>query len=461
MSRKPRPTVTRRRFIKGVAGAAMAMPLLEFTAPRAHASDSFPTRLLFVYKPNGVVKERWSPAGGERDFSFDGTTLAPLQRHRESLVVLDGIQLASASAGAGGPHQRGMATLLTGQIIRDPKDGRDGGEREFFVGGDGRAAGWGDGISIDQFLARQLDPPTAFPSLELGVGVLPADAIPRGRISYRGPAQPVPPRTSPADVHRALFADVGMDRDDMVRLANRRQSVLDRVHRDFSALRGRVSRADWVKLEQHMTALEGIERQVARAPGSDMECTAPEAPLPFDEPTAEGNFLDVSRQQMDLLAMAFACDQTRIATLQYSSAKNNMRLPALGFPDDIHALSHAGDSDAERQRRWDAVNSWYAEELAYLLDRLASIPEGSGTLLDHTLVVWMSEITRGNLHSFDDMPFVLAGGANGHLETGRHLEMGGRSHTDLLIAIINMMGVESATFGHRDFVTGPMPGIFR
>ena len=439
--------IDRRTFLQRAGGAALALPLLQLPA-RAQEAGPFPKRLVVFFTPNGTKKELWSPPelSSERDFTL-GPLLSPLEALKQHLVVIDGVDMAAATAGPGGPHQRGMASLLTGAVITEGD----------FVGGDGRRAGWGGGISVDQYVAQKLQASTPLGSIELGVRVL--EAVPRGRIIYRGSEQPLPPENDPVSAFHRLFGRQEISPEEARRRLLRRQSVLDSVHGDFAALMTRVTRADKEKLERHASALRDLERRLGTIAERPQGC-GPQQPGPMGDVMSEDEFRDVLRAQTDLLVNALACDVTRVGSLQCSTAVNAARFTFLGMNEsEGHALSHAGDGHELMQDRWERMLLWYAEQFAYLLERLALVPEGDGTLLDNTLVLWGMEISRGNSHALNDIPFILAGGAGGALETGRYLRYDSEPHNNLLVSVLNAMGIEDVSFGDPRFCTGPLSGL--
>jgi len=437
--------LSRRALLRGLGGVALSLPLLQ-TLPRvARAQGAFPKRLVVFFNPNGTLKELWSPRGGtETDFALP-PLLAPLERHKQDLVIFDGVDMAVADTGPGGPHNRGMATLLTGEIILPGN----------FADGDGQTAGWAGGPSIDQLLADRLAPPTRFRTLELGVRAI--ENEPRARISYRGADQPVPPENQPLNVYTRLFAGMNQDPEVMRRLLVQRRSVLDVVREDFARLNAKLAPEDRRKLEQHAESVRQLERSLEAgvATPSGALCRAPEMPPQFDV-ASEDDFAEIARHQMQLLAMALACDMTRFSTLEFSSALNALRFTFMGLREqDGHSLSHAGDFSAEQQAQWARMNTWYAEQFAYFLDLLRAVPEGDGTLLDNTVVLWCSELSRGNTHSHSDMPFLLAGRAGGAIRTGRHRVFDGVPHNNLLLGLCHAMGADDLqSFGNREFCTG-------
>jgi hypothetical protein len=193
-------------------------------------------------------------------------------------------------------------------------------------------------------------------------------------------------------------------------------------------------------------------------------CAAPTVGTRLDV-NATPNMPAVGKLQMDLLAAALACDLTRVASLQWTSAEIDQSFPWLNLPDVLHhRTSHAGDSDAAAQEALTKINTWYAEQFRYLLERLASYKEGEGTLLDNTVVFWGIEVGKGNNHAHRDLPFLLAGSCGGALRTGRfvdHMAGGasGHPHNNLLVSLANAMGLPDKTFGDPAHCTGPLAGL--
>jgi hypothetical protein len=163
----------------------------------------------------------------------------------------------------------------------------------------------------------------------------------------------------------------------------------------------------------------------------------------------------LGKLQMDLMVMALACDLTRVASLMWTNSVGQMSFPWIGITDRQHDLSHNGDSDTVSKDKLIKMNTWYSEQFAYLLTRLNDVKEGAGTLLDNTLVLWGNELGKGNSHTRDNIPFVLAGGAGGAVKTGQYLVADKRPHNDLLLAVCHAMGMTGlTTFGDSRFCTG-------
>jgi hypothetical protein len=452
--------LTRRQLLRGSLLAAATMPLFEATRARGQAGQ-YPKRLLVFYTPNGTIDQEWRPRGGETDFQL-GRILAPLEPYRDKLLILGGVHMALADSGFGSHHTRGVGGLLTGRPILEGT----------FESAGPPTAGWASGISLDQHLARTLAPPTRFRSLELGVRVV--DAEVRGRLSYTGPSQPVPPVESPYAAFDRIFTGSAAPGGDpnavdpaLERLRKNRQTVLGLVGEELKAARQQLGRDDRAKLDQHLASIEDIERRLlpapGAAPGSATSCAEPALGAPIDL-TAAANLPTIGRLQVDIAAAALACDLTRIATVQWTHAESDQTYPFLNVSGAHHTLSHAGDADAQAQESLTKINTWFGEQLAYLLGKLAAYPEGDGTLLDNTVVLWCNEVGKGNNHEHRDLPFLLAGSCGGYFSTGRFVDYqangaAGHPHNDLLVSLAQAMGATDTTFGDPEHCTGPLPSL--
>lgn len=445
-------TLHRRAFLRGAGGALVGLPFLNLMGCKSSAErrgqatrelDAFPKRLVILFSANGTVRENWIPTGTETDFQLS-PILAPLEPYREKLMVLDGIDMQSAQAGPGDAHQKGMAQLLTGTELLTGN---------LFTGGNGELVGWGGGISVDQRIAQAIGKELKFGSLELGVQVGGANVW--TRMAYRGADQPIPPENNPYASFERIFSDVDADPAALAELKAKRRTVLDAVSEDFKRLDSRLGREDRERLERHASSIRDIEARLQRGAGVGEACALPEVgePIDYNSPSA---FPDVARLQMDLASMALACDLTRVVTLQFSNSVSNHIFGNLGHTRGHHDFSHEGDSNADAVARLTEINNWYAEQMAYLCGTLDAIPEGEGTLLDNTVVVWMNELGRGNSHSSRDIPIVMAGSAGGHFRTGRFLQYQDTPHNNLLVSLLRAFGIDEDTFGNPQFCTGPL-----
>jgi hypothetical protein len=444
----------RRTFVRGLAGTTLALPLLEMAGSQARAADpgvaddGFPLRFLVFFNPNGCWPATWFPTGGESDFVL-GSSMAAMEPYRDKLLVLDGIQMPSVNAGPGEDHQQGMGGVLTGRPLQAGS----------MVGGDGSLAGWADGASVDQVIAGHIGGTTPFASLEAGVrsnAYIGGEV--RSRMVYAGPAQPLPPEDNPVAVWNKMFSQLNADPTEMAVLRAKRVGVLDAVKGQFDAVRAKAGTADRERLDQHAALVLDLEQRLQNEPVLGEYCMQP--PMPPALGTDDANVMDqISRNHLDLIKMAFACDLTRVASIQYSNGANHHTFPFIGSMGDGHGLSHAGNDDVAAWNEWTVRQTWYCGEFAYLMQQLASVPEGDVTMLDHTVILWVNELAQGNTHLHDRMPFVLAGSGGGTLRTGRYLNFAGASHNDLLVSLLNTFGIAEQTFGHPDFCTGPLPNL--
>jgi hypothetical protein len=458
--------INRRSLLKGALASTALVPLLE--AHRAIGqTDRPPVRLVVFATPNGTRNSLFWPTSGASGLTFPEYT-APLAPFQDKLLFLDGISHCSAvvagGTGVGAPavtgseHARGMGALLTARPLGM-------GQFKSF----NATSGWGSGISIDQHIAELINPPTRFKTLELGVHV--RDAEVRGRISYKGADQPIPPRESPADVFNALFGGMMGNPDgnagSVNSLGTERKGVYDITKREIARLQGNLGTDDRLKLQAYMNSIEEIEERLtaltgagsAGSSGDPGSCAAPDlGELTVD--TLDDSTLGRTGQlQMDLAAAALACDQTRIITLQWNYAESEHLFPFLNLSRNHHIISH--DWTTPGFTDYGKIHVWFAQQLAYFLGKLASYPEGNGSLLDNTIVFWGSEIGESNAHDLKRMPYVLAGGGGGQLKPGRVVKYSGapKDNNQLLVSLANMMGADIDSFGDPSGQTGPLPDL--
>ena len=446
--------IGRRALLRGAGGIALGLPFLEAMTPfgrLAQAATPPPKRFLVFFSPDGNIHENWVPTGTETAFTLS-RILAPLEAHKQKLVILDGIEnkVGGYSARPGDDHMKGMGTMLTGIGLLDGST----------QGGAGDPAGLAGGISVDQTIANAIGTGTKFKSLELGVEAGSSGTV-WGYSAYAGANQPLPPDNNPAAVFTRVFGSVGADTGAIARLQAERRSVLDAVTQGYARLNPRLGAADRAKLDEHLTNVRDLETRLTAVGATGANCVPPPNPGKVDY-KANDNFPTIGKLQTDLMVMALACDLTRVGTLQFEQSVGNVRFtwvdPAI--TRGHHDLSHDGDGLTDTIEQLTKINLWYSQQLAYLLDSLQRLKEADGTsVLDNTLLIWVNELARGNAHSHDRMPYVLAGGAGGALRTGRFLSYKKTSHNDLLVSCMNLMGVPGATFGDPAFCSGPLANL--
>jgi hypothetical protein len=439
----------RRTLLRGAAGIAIGLPFLEAMLPRRAQAQSVaaPQRFGVFFSPNGLIEKDWIPTGGETDFKF-GAELASLTPHRDDLVVIHGLNNETSYLQDGNPHDLSMSHMLTAMRMKVNSLGRAGHVIDGTAGGP----------SIDQALAKVIGNDTKLRSLELGVQSTITDLEPMViRMSYGGPGDPRTPLDDPKQVFTRLFGDTQASQAAIVALHQQRRSVLDAVLSEFNAVNASLSYDDKQKLTRHADAIRDLERQLdVMTTGS---CVVPKdppnVPTTVFDCVRDGRpnkclsgFPEIGKAQMDLMVLAFACDITRVVTLQWSTAESTMVHSQLGISNEHHLMSHDSANHAGELTK---INTWYAEQFAYLIAELKKIPEGDGTLLDNTLLHWPNELSAGDVHNRRNLPYMLAGKAGGKLKTGRYLQYNGNPHNQLLASFLNLYGIEANGFGEGMF----------
>jgi hypothetical protein len=392
-------------------------------------------RLIVMFSPNGTIPNHFWPDHSGVDFVLK-PILKPLESFRDKMLVLKGVH--NRVRGDGDSHMRGMSCLLTG-IELFPGN---------IQGGSHTPAGWAKGISIDQeiknYLQSQIPTRTRFGSLEFGVGVSDR-ADPWTRMSYAGPNQPVAPTDDPYRMYQKLYGNLR----DKAAL----QSVLGTLQEDFKKLGDRLSPTDRVLLEQNAKFIAELDRELAADKGKKF-CAQPPS-LESGVANQNDNLPELGRMQIELLINSFVNDFARVATLQFTKSVGGARMNWLDIKDNHHSLSHEPDKNASAVDKLTRINTWFAEELAHLANRLAETPEpgGTGSMLDHTTIVWTNELGKGNSHTLNDIPFVLLGGGLG-FHTGRSLQFDGVPHNRLLLSLAHAFGHKLKTFGNHHLSKG-------
>lgn len=409
---------SRRQLLFSAAALSLVGPALARLEGRAHAATGAVRRLLVIHTPNGTIHHQRRPSGGETDFTFPaGSILEPLAPWRDQLVVVDGLDFRNASN-----HEGGMRAMLTGN---------------------GGAGDPGGGRSIDQLIAASLAAPTPFASLELGVQTSAWGSGTQTRMSYAGPDRRVDPDDDPFRVRERLFGTLG-DLEARERLRTRRQQVAEVVGVDLDRLHAVLPSAEADKIAQHASALADLTDRRISTEG----CATPDLGDPVDL-RDHAVFGRIARQQTDLIAAAFACDLTRVASLQMGHTVSPHVLSEAGVSDGHHTLSHSGDGDAAGVDAFRRAERWLTERVADVVSTLATTedPVTGGVLLDSTLVLWAKEMGDSRAHVCEDVPMVLIGGLGGALPTGRYLRYDGDSHEELLISVAQLMGLSVTGFG--------------
>ena len=442
--------LNRRTLLRGL-GVSLALPWLEATTSVVRAGTTVaaqaPLRMAFIFVPNGVNMKHWTPSTEGYGFKLP-SILKPLAPVQNDLMVLSGLTHDKGRANGDGPgdHARSASVFLTGSQPRKT---------------DGEHIR--SGVSVDQAAAQAVGHHTRFSSLELGVDAgRNAGNCDSGyscayssNISWAGDATPVGKEINPRLVFERLFASGPPKEVD--RSAQQREflkkSVLDFVAEDAKQLQSRLGRQDNRKLDEYLTGVREIERRLGTAPANQSMAHEIDYQIPGGVP---GSYTEHLRLMCDMLVLAFQTDSTRISTLMFANAGDNKNYRHIGVRDGHHDLSHHGRNE-EKLEKIRQINIFHVQQLSYLLQRLKSIQEGDGTLLDHSMICYGSGLSDGDRHNHDDLPVILAGGGCGTLDTGRHVRYDGETPMcNLFMSMLDRMGATVPFIGDS---TGSLAGL--
>ena len=442
--------IPRRTFLRGL-GTLVALPVLNSLLParaRAATVASHPQRVAWVYVPNGANMVDWTPAATGTGYEMPGI-LQPLAAHRGKFSILTGLanHQGDELGDGGGAHARASASFLTGVHPRKT------------AGSDIRT-----GISCDQIAANQIGDQTRLPSLELSCdGGQRAGSCDSGysciyqfNLSWRSETQPMLPEVNPRAAFERLFGngDPAASLAASTRRTRNHQSLLDYVLDDAHRLEKRLDTADRRKLDEFLTSVRELERRMARA----AEFPTPAAPDGVAAPEMFETYEQHMQLMYEVMALAFQTDSTRIATFIVAHDGSNRPYPTIGIRDGHHDLSHHRN-DEEKKKKLARINRYHAAQFARFLDRLKSIPEGDGTLLDNCVIQYGSALSNGNEHTPENLPILLAGGGGGRLATGQHLRVDEKTPmTNLYRSVLDHVGVHTEKIGDS---TGKLEALFR
>lgn len=438
----------RRQFLRDLGLGAAAFPFVSgLSSLYANAAESASNRkrLIVMFSPNGTLPDEFWPDEFGEDLPLHLKPMhSALEPFRDQTLILKGVN--NKIRGDGDNHMRGMSCLLTATELNPGN----------IQGGSHTPAGWASGISIDQemsnFFQSREESRTRFGSLEFGVAV-PNRADPWTRMCYAGDNKPVAPIDDPGHMFQKLYGGA-QNRETVA-------SVLDHISSDLQRVSRKLSPEDRTLLEEHMQHVRQLEQDIA-ASAEQTELTHPEPEVDPNIELVNDNTPDISRMQIDLLVNAMANDMTRVASLQFMRSVGQARMRWLGIEEGHHSLSHEPDNNEEAYDKLKRINSWFTEELAYLTKRLAETPEpggAGGTMLDHTQIVWLNELGKGNSHTLNNIPFLLVGGGAG-FKTGRALDFDESAHNRLWLAIAHGLGHEDLqSFGTTKYCEGGPLGL--
>ena len=446
-------SLPRRTVLRGI-GATVALPLLDAMVPALAAiqtSAAKPVRrLAFIYVPNGVAKNHsgvdfWKPRGGDRlELS---PILSPLAAYVDQLVVVSGLSHATAQQGSdgNGDHTRSTATWLSG--VRPKKT----------QGSDLRA-----GTTADQIAAEKLGTDTVLPSLELAA--IDIDYLVgqcengyscayTSTLAWRTPTAPLPAVGNPRVVFEQLFGEGGTTAQRIARL-QKRSSILDAVAREISRLERTLGPGDRARTSEYIDAVREVERRIQKA-----EARAGDSLLPSPAAGVPEKFSDHVQLMFDLQWLAYQADITRVCTFMLGRELNNRTFPEIGVNEAHHSISHHSDNP-EQIAKLLKINVLQSQLFAAFLEKLRATPDGDGSLLDHSLVLFGAGMSNPNVHSHMDLPLVVVGGGAGTMKGGRHLEYPLETPmTNLLVSMLGKAGIPVDRLGDSTGRIEPLSGL--
>lgn len=432
--------LSRRALLRG-AGAAVALPFLDSMVPAFAPSVKPARRLGFVFIPMGADMSRWTPPGRGRLDTLS-PILAPLEPVKDKVCVLTNTELQNAYPGT---HSSSNAAFLSCARAKHTE-----------------SSDYRLGTTVDQIAAQAIGKETQLPSLELAMDLMQVigqcdngyACVYQNNLSWSSPTTPLPAEAHPRLVFEKLFGEGGKPEDRKAEL-RKRASLLDFVKDDLGRLERSLGPADRAKVTHYLEAVREVERRIQKAEAEAGEHPLPDLERPVGVPAA---YADHARLMFDLQVLAFQGDVTRVVAFQLARETSNRTYPEIGVPDPHHPLSHHGN-DPEKVERMSRVNRFHVSLFAEYVRKLAATPDGDGSLLDHSAILYGSGMGNPNVHDHVNLPVLVAGTAAGGLQAGWHF----RYEKPLPLAnvhltLLDRTGVRIDRFADS---TGTVQGLFR
>ena len=429
-------SIPRRTFIKGVGGT-IALPLLNAMVPAATAASKTPAnavkRLGYVFMPMGCDQSRWTPRseGNLDQLSPILDSLAPV---KDKMTVLTNMELRPAYPGS---HATSNSSFLSAARAKVTESS------DYYLG-----------TTADQVAAQQIGQDTQLPSLELAMDLLQVTGqcdngyacVYQNNLSWSSPTTPLPAEAHPRIVFESLFGEGGTPEQRQAAL-RKRASLLDSVADSIQELKRDLGPRDRTRVTEYLDAIREVERRIQQAENASKDSPLPDLDRPMGVPAA---YADHARLMFDLQLLAYQGDITRISTFQIARETSNRAYPEIGVPDPHHPLSHHGDDPAKIERM-SKINAFHVSLFAEYLEKLKNTPEGNGSLLDNSLILYGSGIGNPNVHDHTNLPVIVAGGANGGMKGNRHIRYDKPTPlANLHLTLLDKAGVKIDKFGDSD-----------
>lgn len=438
----------RRTFLRGL-GASLALPLLDAMVPAMTPMDETPAaparlrRLGFVYMPMGCDITRWTPPTDTLDEL--SPILRPLDPIRPHVSVISNLELKNAYPGT---HATSNAAFLSAARAKQTES------TDYYLG-----------TTVDQIAARHIGQETQIPSLELAMDLLSLvgqcdngyACVYQNNLSWSSPTTPLPAEAHPRIVFERLFGEGGTP-DERRAAIRERASLLDSVGQEIARLQKQLGPADRARVARYLDTVREVERRIQKAEADARDNDLPDLDRPVGVPAS---YAEHARLMFDLQALAFQGDVTRVITFQLARETSTRTYPEIGVPDPHHPLTHHGN-DPAKIARMAKINEFHVSLFAEFVARLQAIPEGDGSLLDHSLYLYGSGMGNPNLHDHTNLPIIVAGGAAGRMRGGRHIRFNQATPlANLHLTLLDKVGVHLDAFadskGHIDALFEPLP----
>jgi hypothetical protein len=433
MSFVTKKSLPRRTFLKGI-GASLSLPLLDAMVPAATAARNVSAlnvkRLGYVFMPMGCDQSRWTPRS-ETTLDELSPILSSLTPVRDQTTILTNMELQPAYPGS---HATSNSSFLSAAKAKVTESS------DYYLG-----------TTADQVAAKQIGQQTQLPSLELAMDLLQTvgqcdngyACVYQNNLSWSSPTTPLPAEAHPRLVFENLFGEGGSPEERRAAL-RKRASLLDSISEDMNRLKRDLGVSDRARVADYLDSIREVERRIQKAESDTKDKPLPDLDRPLGVPSA---YRDHARLMFDLQLLAFQGDITRVTTFQIARETSNRTYPEIGVSDPHHPLSHHGN-DARKIERLSKINAFHVSLFAEYLEKLKNTPEGNGTLLDNSLLLYGSGIGNPNVHDHSNLPIIVAGGASSGVKGNRHIRYDKPTPlANLHLSLLDKAGVKLDSFG--------------